>query len=224
MPVPPLRTAVDSVRAATCTLTSATANPAPVSGDVDAGHRRDKSARASLSVSQALLCASVSGNWGPWSSWGSCSKTCNGGQMRRYRTCDNPRPANGGRACAGADTQIQRCSTANCPGESGQTPKHTTATQQLVRIFWVVSLQLMVSGVLGSHGETAPPLVAVERGHVFASVTAHLLVTVVARVQVTPPSCPGVALRRVRVSIDLKGPHASSCFFSNDASLHQVGL
>lgn len=61
---------------------------------------------------------SVSGNWGPWSSWGSCSKTCNGGQMRRYRTCDNPGPANGGRACAGADTQIQRCSTANCPGES----------------------------------------------------------------------------------------------------------
>ncbi|XP_034738598.1 hemicentin-1 isoform X2 [Etheostoma cragini] len=57
----------------------------------------------------------ISGNWGPWSSWGSCSKTCNGGQMRRYRTCDNPGPANGGRACAGADTQIQRCSTANCP-------------------------------------------------------------------------------------------------------------
>ncbi|KAM7409728.1 hypothetical protein PAMA_001291 [Pampus argenteus] len=57
----------------------------------------------------------IIGNWGPWSSWGSCSKTCNGGQMRRYRTCDNPRPANGGRACAGADTQIQRCSTANCP-------------------------------------------------------------------------------------------------------------
>uniref|UniRef100_A0A8K9URK7 Hemicentin-1 n=2 Tax=Oncorhynchus mykiss TaxID=8022 RepID=A0A8K9URK7_ONCMY len=35
--------------------------------------------------------------------------------MKRYRTCDNPRPANGGRACAGADSQIQRCSTANCP-------------------------------------------------------------------------------------------------------------
>lgn len=40
--------------------------------------------------------------------------------MRRYRTCDNPRPANGGRACAGADTQIQRCSTASCPGELSQ--------------------------------------------------------------------------------------------------------
>uniref|UniRef100_A0A3Q2YR82 Hemicentin 1 n=1 Tax=Hippocampus comes TaxID=109280 RepID=A0A3Q2YR82_HIPCM len=55
------------------------------------------------------------GNWGPWGSWGSCSKTCNGGQMRRYRTCDNPRPANGGRACAGTDAQIQRCNTAMCP-------------------------------------------------------------------------------------------------------------
>ncbi|XP_028301363.1 hemicentin-1 isoform X2 [Gouania willdenowi] len=57
----------------------------------------------------------ISGNWAPWSSWGSCSKTCNGGQMRRYRTCDNPRPANGGRACAGTDSQIHRCNTATCP-------------------------------------------------------------------------------------------------------------
>ncbi|XP_053098888.1 hemicentin-1 isoform X3 [Hemicordylus capensis] len=55
------------------------------------------------------------GNWGPWSNWGSCSQTCNSGQMRRYRTCDNPRPLNGGRACAGADTQIQRCNTVLCP-------------------------------------------------------------------------------------------------------------
>ncbi|CAG5863670.1 unnamed protein product [Menidia menidia] len=57
----------------------------------------------------------VHGNWGPWNGWGSCSKTCDGGQMRRYRSCDNPRPAYGGRECAGADTQIQRCSTDNCP-------------------------------------------------------------------------------------------------------------
>uniref|UniRef100_A0A3P9M5Z2 Hemicentin 1 n=1 Tax=Oryzias latipes TaxID=8090 RepID=A0A3P9M5Z2_ORYLA len=57
----------------------------------------------------------VSGNWGTWSSWGSCSKTCNGGQMRRYRTCDSPRPAFGGRACAGADEQMQRCSIVSCP-------------------------------------------------------------------------------------------------------------
>ncbi|KAI1891477.1 hypothetical protein AGOR_G00144220 [Albula goreensis] len=64
----------------------------------------------------------IHGNWGPWSSWGSCSRTCNGGQMRRYRTCDNPRPANGGRACAGADTQIQRCGTGNCPVDGNWGP------------------------------------------------------------------------------------------------------
>ncbi|NXJ63832.1 HMCN1 protein, partial [Rostratula benghalensis] len=64
----------------------------------------------------------IHGNWGPWSSWGSCSRTCNGGQMRRYRTCDNPHPASGGRACAGADMQIQRCSAELCPvdGNWGQ--------------------------------------------------------------------------------------------------------
>lgn len=57
------------------------------------------------------------GNWSPWSGWGMCSRTCSGGQMRRYRTCDNPRPSNGGRGCAGPDTQIQRCNTDMCPGE-----------------------------------------------------------------------------------------------------------
>ncbi|KAI1236572.1 hypothetical protein IHE44_0014825 [Lamprotornis superbus] len=64
----------------------------------------------------------VHGNWGPWSSWGTCSRTCNGGQTRRHRSCDNPRPASGGRACAGADVQIQRCSTDLCPvdGNWGQ--------------------------------------------------------------------------------------------------------
>ncbi|XP_067893515.1 hemicentin-1 isoform X1 [Heterodontus francisci] len=64
----------------------------------------------------------IHGNWGPWSSWGTCSRTCNGGQMRRYRTCDNPRPASGGRACAGADTQVQRCNTDVCPVDGSWGP------------------------------------------------------------------------------------------------------
>lgn len=143
VPAPPLSMVAGSVKAATCTLTSATATPAPVS-DINFYflslvrfytlhifiYRTSICLPCnvpalvvylfSFSVFDIFLTSflSVSGNWGPWSSWGSCSKTCNGGQMRRYRTCDNPRPANGGRACAGADTQIQRCSTANCPGES----------------------------------------------------------------------------------------------------------
>ncbi|XP_077188775.1 hemicentin-1 isoform X2 [Paroedura picta] len=64
----------------------------------------------------------VHGNWGPWSNWGTCSRTCNGGQMRRYRTCDNPHPFNGGRACTGADTQIQRCNSELCPVDGNWGP------------------------------------------------------------------------------------------------------
>ncbi|XP_072429742.1 hemicentin-1 isoform X3 [Chiloscyllium punctatum] len=64
----------------------------------------------------------IHGNWGPWSSWGTCSRTCNGGQMRRYRTCDNPHPTSGGRACAGADTQIHRCSIDICPVDGNWGP------------------------------------------------------------------------------------------------------
>eukprot|EP00064_Thunnus_orientalis_P020663 superscaffoldBa00005807_g20806 len=83
----------------------------------------------------------ISGNWGPWSSWGSCSKTCNGGQMRRYRTCDNPRPANVdgnwgpwqpwgecSASCGGGQrTRVRLCNSPShsnggrpCPGDSSQ--------------------------------------------------------------------------------------------------------
>ncbi|XP_031431207.1 LOW QUALITY PROTEIN: hemicentin-1 [Clupea harengus] len=64
----------------------------------------------------------VHGNWGPWGGWGSCSRSCNGGQMRRHRSCDNPQPANGGRTCAGSDAQTQRCSTASCPVDGNWGP------------------------------------------------------------------------------------------------------
>ncbi|XP_062437683.1 hemicentin-1 [Rhea pennata] len=64
----------------------------------------------------------IHGSWGPWSSWGTCSRTCNGGQTRRHRSCDSPHPASGGRACAGADSQARRCSPEACPvdGNWGQ--------------------------------------------------------------------------------------------------------
>ncbi|GCC29770.1 hypothetical protein chiPu_0008212 [Chiloscyllium punctatum] len=76
---------------------------------------------AQTRVCKNRLCP-VHGNWGPWSSWGTCSRTCNGGQMRRYRTCDNPHPTSGGRACAGADTQIHRCSIDICPVDGNWGP------------------------------------------------------------------------------------------------------
>lgn len=70
-----------------------------------------------LCFSVTCFCVVAHGHWSPWSAWGACSRTCNGGQMRRYRTCDNPRPSHGGRACGGPDSQVQRCNANMCPGE-----------------------------------------------------------------------------------------------------------
>ncbi|ROT80008.1 putative hemicentin-1 isoform X7, partial [Penaeus vannamei] len=53
--------------------------------------------------------------WSSWSSWGSCTATCGGGQRRRFRTCDNPGPSQGGRACTGPDTDSEACNTVKCP-------------------------------------------------------------------------------------------------------------
>ncbi|XP_069576096.1 A disintegrin and metalloproteinase with thrombospondin motifs 2 [Brachyistius frenatus] len=54
------------------------------------------------------------GNWGSWSEFGQCSRTCAGGVQFRTRDCDNPRPANGGRTCVGATYQFQMCNTNEC--------------------------------------------------------------------------------------------------------------
>ncbi|MBN3302578.1 ATS2 metalloproteinase, partial [Amia calva] len=54
------------------------------------------------------------GNWGMWSKFGSCSRTCGGGVRFRTRQCDNPLPANGGRTCYGPTHEIQLCNTEEC--------------------------------------------------------------------------------------------------------------
>lgn len=83
----------------------------------------------------------------------------------------------------------------------------------LTCILWGVSLQLMVIGVHGSHGESVPLPVEVERGHVSDCVMVHLLVMVVARVQETPHSCPGVTLRPVQVSNKIQNVFVCVFFF-----------
>ncbi|KAM7000345.1 A disintegrin and metalloproteinase with thrombospondin motifs 2 isoform 2-T2 [Tautogolabrus adspersus] len=54
------------------------------------------------------------GNWGSWSEFGQCSHSCGGGVQFRTRDCDNPRPANGGRTCMGANYQFQMCNINEC--------------------------------------------------------------------------------------------------------------
>ncbi|KAM4748299.1 A disintegrin and metalloproteinase with thrombospondin motifs 2-like [Rhinophrynus dorsalis] len=54
------------------------------------------------------------GNWGQWSKFGSCSRSCGTGVKYRTRSCDNPHPANGGRSCVGPSYEIQLCNTQDC--------------------------------------------------------------------------------------------------------------
>ena len=59
----------------------------------------------------------VNGNWGAWRPWSTCTKTCGGGVKRRTRTCSNPAPKNGGRACTGSSAESQACNTLPCKGK-----------------------------------------------------------------------------------------------------------
>ncbi|CAL4063966.1 unnamed protein product, partial [Meganyctiphanes norvegica] len=55
------------------------------------------------------------GDWGPWSSWGPCSRTCGTGVSFRIRKCDDPPPLWGGRQCSGKREEWRICGTAECP-------------------------------------------------------------------------------------------------------------
>lgn len=55
------------------------------------------------------------GRWGAWSKWSPCSKVCGGGMKTRYRFCDSPAPAHGGRDCGRKRTGKSSCNTDNCP-------------------------------------------------------------------------------------------------------------
>ncbi|XP_061660006.1 A disintegrin and metalloproteinase with thrombospondin motifs 2-like isoform X2 [Syngnathoides biaculeatus] len=56
------------------------------------------------------------GGWSSWSAYTSCSRTCGGGVRIRYRECDSPPPANGGRTCFGNSFEFQLCNQQQqCP-------------------------------------------------------------------------------------------------------------
>ena len=58
----------------------------------------------------------VDGEWGYWSAFGPCSKSCGEGQKTRKRICNDPSPRNGGRKCAGKATEVQKCKERACKG------------------------------------------------------------------------------------------------------------
>lgn len=52
----------------------------------------------------------VDGKWGRWTKWTACSKTCGGyGKRTRFRQCDSPPPAHGGRDCIGSKMGMVYC-------------------------------------------------------------------------------------------------------------------
>ncbi|XP_028290490.1 SCO-spondin [Gouania willdenowi] len=59
-------------------------------------------------------------NWSIWTQWSSCSRTCDVGVRRRYRSGTNPAPAFGGLPCSGDRVGIDSCSIEPCFGLVGQ--------------------------------------------------------------------------------------------------------
>uniref|UniRef100_A0A4W3HCX3 ADAM metallopeptidase with thrombospondin type 1 motif 9 n=1 Tax=Callorhinchus milii TaxID=7868 RepID=A0A4W3HCX3_CALMI len=59
--------------------------------------------------------SAVDGTWGPWSPFGSCSRTCGGGIKTAVRECNKPEPRNGGKYCVGRRMKFRSCNTEHCP-------------------------------------------------------------------------------------------------------------
>ena len=66
----------------------------------------------------------VDGNYSNWSAFGTCSKTCGGGERIRTRKCDNPAPVGEGRNCSrfGPPIDALPCNPEPCPVSGGYTP------------------------------------------------------------------------------------------------------
>ncbi|XP_067139893.1 A disintegrin and metalloproteinase with thrombospondin motifs 3-like [Centruroides vittatus] len=55
------------------------------------------------------------GQWGTWSEFTPCSRSCGIGVRFRIRKCDNPRPLYGGKYCAGKSEELEICNIESCP-------------------------------------------------------------------------------------------------------------
>ncbi|XP_068091514.1 SCO-spondin-like isoform X2 [Hyperolius riggenbachi] len=74
-------------------------------------------------VSGGMVCTAepcpVDCGWSDWTPWSTCSRTCNVGTRRRYRSGTNPPAAFGGHQCEGSNVAIEFCSLQPCKGSPG---------------------------------------------------------------------------------------------------------
>ncbi|XP_060606332.1 neurogenic locus notch homolog protein 1-like [Ruditapes philippinarum] len=56
----------------------------------------------------------INGGWSPWTSWGECTSSCDGGVRQRNRTCDNPSPGQYGKQCVGDVMEQIQCNIDPC--------------------------------------------------------------------------------------------------------------
>ncbi|XP_063687572.1 uncharacterized protein LOC134820861 isoform X3 [Bolinopsis microptera] len=74
----------------------------------------------------------VNGGYSIWSPWSTCSEECGGGNQTRTRTCTDPRPAHGGKACVQErGYEIKQCNSHSCPVKPRivRVPEDTTANR-----------------------------------------------------------------------------------------------
>lgn len=57
----------------------------------------------------------INGNWGAWTPWGECSKTCGIGSRMKTRKCDSPAAQYGGIGCPGYHYVKEHCNIKPCP-------------------------------------------------------------------------------------------------------------
>lgn len=128
-----------------------------------------------VNVHKPFICLSVHGGYSEWSEWGSCTVSCGAGIQKRLRQCNNPLPANGGRHCAGSDTEIRSCQGNPCPGQCLKILKLRFNSFLNPSPFIFVPFQWMETGLSGPPGKSAhrPVVRATELGSEPAA-TPHL--------------------------------------------------
>ncbi|KAL4230559.1 Thrombospondin type 1 repeat-containing protein [Mactra antiquata] len=67
-------------------------------------------------VAKRAYVAPIHGGWSKWSDWNQCSATeaCKIGYQMRFRLCDSPKPAFGGRKCEGYPAVSRMCNYGPC--------------------------------------------------------------------------------------------------------------